>query len=263
MSTEIYPPNLLAKKLNNRAALLITKHSYDESIALLARALKLTEQVYGESPPSCNTLSLDYCLRMEQESYLSILDNEEKGGWKKAQNRIGDEHNHRHVSLSRQDHEQLESALQSQEGYLYTKPLLVPKCCIEDEYYMGIVLTLMILFNLALAHNLKAIFLDDVERCKKVLDQSLKLYELAYQLHIDSEESAGSLRFTMIIANNLGQIHKLSGNDEKHQMCLHHLLSAIMYMVDSYGHRLDSSEMDGFYRNILPIMISGHCAEAA
>ena len=105
--------------------------------------------------------------------------------------------------------------------------------------------------------------MDDLERCTKVLDQSLKLYELTYQLHIDSEESGGSLRFTMIIANNLGQIHKLAGNDEKHHMCLQHLLSAIMYMVDSYGHRWDSSDMDGFYRNVLPIMISGNCAQAA
>ncbi len=266
MSYESYPPNLLAKKLNNRAALLITKQSYDESIALLARALKLTEQVYDELPPSCNAFSLDNCLRMEQESYLSILDNEEKGGWKKAQNRIaGDEHYHLHAPFSRQDRERIESAHQSQEGFLYTKPLLVPKCCIEEDHYMGVVLTLMILFNLALVHHLKAIeSMDDLERCKKLLDQSLKLYELTYQLHIDSEESVGSsLRFAMIIANNLGQIHKLSGNNEKHQMCLQHLLSAIMYMVDSYGHRLDSSDMDGFYRNIQPLMISGNCAEAA
>lgn len=264
MSYEVYPPNLLAKKLNNRAALLITKERHDESIVLLARALKLTEQVYCQQVPSCNSFSLDYCVSMEQESYLSILDKEEKGGNMKPQNRIREEHRrHPAATPPGQKNDRSDSSRQSRESYVYTKPLLLPKCCIEEDHNMGIVLTLMILFNLALAHHLKAMSMDDLQRCKKVLDQSLKLYELTYQLHIDSEESGGSLRFTMIIANNLGQIHKLAGNDEKHQMCLQHLLSAIMYMVDSYGHRWDSSDMDGFYRNVLPIMISGNCAQAA
>ncbi len=258
MSNEIYPPHLLAKKLNNRAALLITKQSYDESIALLSRALKLTENAYenknaecNHSPPACNSINLDSCVTMEQESYLSLLDNADS------------EHRKQHSIVSKKDEQANTKTGSQEESFVYSNPLLVPKCCIEEDHYMGIVLTLMILFNLSLAHHLKAVATDDSQKCNKLLDQSLKLYELTYQLHIDSDQSVGSLRFTMIIANNLGQIHKLAGNTEKHQLCLQHLLSAIMYMLDSFGLRLDSRDMDGFYQSVLPIMVSEHCAKAA
>ena len=78
---------------------------------------------------------------------------------------------------------------------------------------------------------------DDMTLLKK----ALQLYELAYQLHIDStsdehyfnsdNERIGTLMFTMIISNNLGEIHRVVRNERKHKLCLQHLLSTIMYMV--------------------------------
>jgi len=93
----------------------------------------------------------------------------------------------------------------------------------------------------------------------------------------DYNRSFGSLRFTMIVSNNLGEIHRLAGNKQKHTMCLHHLLSAIMYMVDSNNLNLvgsgggsscmDSNSqdevMDGFYENIIPIILNDICAKTA
>ena len=144
-------------------------------------------------------------------------------------------------------------------GFVYRRPLLVNQQCIDEMHDMGITLSLLILFNLALAHHLKAIASFKTQQVPsslsnssfktkksnlKALQQALQLYELAYQLHIDciqqSEESSsvlnnnqqpqglesssnnnnnnvndnnsddaynrsiGSLRFTMIISNNLG-----------------------------------------------------------
>jgi hypothetical protein len=213
-------------------------------------------------------------------------------------------------------------------GFVYQRPLLVNQQCIDEMHDMGITLSLLILFNLALAHHLKAIASFNTQQVSsslsnssfkmkksslKALQQALKLYELAYQLHIDyiqqSKESSsvsnnnqqpqelessirnnhnnnnnndndsndnnsddeynrsiGSLRFTMIISNNLGEIHHAIGNAGKHTLCLQHLLSAIMYVVDSNLVVLDSNEMDGFYSNVAPIMgLSNNdiCAQAA
>ena len=70
----------------------------------------------------------------------------------------------------------------------------------------------------------------------------------------------------MIISNNLGEIHHATGNKGKHTLCLQHLLSAIMYVVDSNLVVLDSNEMDGFYSNVAPIMGLSNkniCAQAA
>ena len=212
-------------------------------------------------------------------------------------------------------------------GFVYRRPLLVNQQCIDEMHDMGITLSLLILFNLALAHHLKAIASFNTQQVSslssngsfktkksslKALQQALKLYELAYQLHIDyiqqSEESSsvsnnnqqpqelessisnnnnnnnndndnndnnsddeynrsiGSLRFTMIISNNLGEVHHATGNTGKHTLCLQHLLSAIMYTVDSNLVVLDSNEMDGFYSNVAPIMglsSKNICAQAA
>ena len=214
-------------------------------------------------------------------------------------------------------------------GFVYQRPLLVNKICIDEMHYMGVTLSLIILFNLALAHHLKSTTSPTPCSPKnlRVLQQALQLYELAYQLHVDyiqqsrqqqqqdddsTEEddddamkttysddsdddddsiindttqhrnnnntsthttdtsnstdynrSIGSLRFTMIVSNNLGEIHRMAGNTQKHTMCLQHLLSAIMYMVDSKLVVLDSVEMDGFYKNVSPIMLHDICAQAA
>jgi len=155
---------------------------------------------------------------------------------------------------------------------------------------MGISLSLIILYNLALAHHLKAISIISQSECdvlsspsdknkKQGLKIALQLYKLAYQLLLDhvqlatsrtgthpeeyDYQNSGSLRFTMIISNNLGEIHRVTGNATKHKLCLHHLLSTIMFMVDCKLIVLDSSEMDGFYHNVLQIIVADVCAKAA
>ena len=297
---DIYPPHLLAKRLSNRASFLITRGTYDESIVLLTKALKLTEKklytTTTEQSFPCNFCSLESCVGMKQDSYTIILNSEKKEYYNNHQNE--DENDHcglrsyrckedRHIKTEckhDENHEGYQHEAQ-EHGFVYRRPILVPKLCVEEDHYMGMVLSLIILYNLALAHHLKAISMSDFPSARgtlsrdniRVVNQSLKLYELAYQLlmvyeekiksivHLRerNEESAGSLRFTIIISNNLGQIHKLAGDYKKHQICLQHLLCAIMYMVDSHRVVLDSSEMDGFYRNVAPIMICDNCANAA
>ena len=221
-------------------------------------------------------------------------------------------------------------------GFVYQRPLLVNKICMEELHDMGITLSLLILFNLALAHHLQSATARTPCSPKnlRLLQKALQLYELAYQLHVDyiqqqsqqqqdedeDEDSTeeeddddamkithsddsdddndsvindhtqemnhnnntsthttdtstnsndynrcviGSLRFTMIVSNNLGEIHRVAGNTHKHIMCLQHLLSAIMYMVDSRVVVLDSEEMEGLYHNVTPIMLDDICAPAA
>jgi hypothetical protein len=184
---------------------------------------------------------------------------------------------------------------------------------------MGVTLSLIVILNLALAHHLKGLATTcddndddgDDEVDAALLKKALRLYELAYQLHIDSTsderyfhsetERIGTLVFTMIVSNNLGEIHRVARNDRKHKLCLQHLLSTIMYMVvegrqhpqqqqpqqprsfhpnGSEGGSLSSSsssslpspvlcklpmeeELDGFIRNASAIMRNDICAGAA
>ena len=87
-------------------------------------------------------------------------------------------------------------------------------------------------FNPALAHHLKAIAIITTNtnlssNNLKVLQQALKLYELAYQLHVDYVQQPLSLSgalwtkmtkalapfdsFTIIVSSNFGEIHRVAG----------------------------------------------------
>ncbi len=282
---EVYPPHLLAQKLSNRASYLIATRHYDESISLLTKALRLSQKDnstgLNSQPCACKFCCLDSSVGIQEDQYHSILNKEQN-----EYNRNQDDDDRR--PSSEQEKDKLPVNPEKQGGFVYSRPLLVPKVCIEEGHYMGKSSTLIIMYNLALAHHLKAIVMNDSQSFNilegysmKVLKQSLKLYELTYQLHCENtcefeqqptlqchqkepaEHSIASLRFTMIIFNNLGQIHRAAGNAEKHRTCLQHLLSTIMYMVDNQIVILDSSEMDGFYQNVSPLIVPSNCARAA
>ncbi|OEU07984.1 hypothetical protein FRACYDRAFT_250204 [Fragilariopsis cylindrus CCMP1102] len=334
MEGEYYPPQLLSQKLNNRAAYCITiTKNYEEAIKLLTKALKLTETNEehknddyatggNNAKPRCNCkdCSLESCLIMEQDEFMSLLRMDQTTQTTQTQQDQQQQHSQHSHDEHHQDGYNPSKKIKKEtfdlddgnddEGFVYGRPLLVNKVCIDEMHNMGITLSLIILFNLALAHHLKAISIPFTVHSSKskisssssttvtqnaksklqVLQQALQLYELAYQLRVDyiqqsqqdellsisnhdndndndndmdisnsadevyNQSMIGSLRFTMIVSNNLGEIHRAAGNTEKHTMCLQHLLSAMMYMVDSDLLVLESSSMNGFYSNVAPIM---------
>ena len=202
-------------------------------------------------------------------------------------------------------------------GFVYRRPLLVNQQCIEDRHFMGMTLSLIILFNLALAHHLLAISelakkqdnetgtnASPPNTSNRLLQQALRLYEFAYELFQDyhneppflppqqplsSRDSndinddnyegnsteyhhhraaAEHVTLTMIVTNNVGEIHRVAGNPLKHKRSLHHLLSLMMFvLVDKSSSSdlvvLDSKEMDGFYHNLIPIILDDVCAPVA
>lgn len=294
LGNEVHLPHLLAQKLNNRASFFIATCNYEEGIVLLTKALQLIERNISVNKEkqscSCKFCRLEACLIMEHDmehdsfSIHTSFDDDDCDGMEFDNDGCG---HLIHRQAQDQAPKDTPTTFEKDYGFVYHRPLLVNKHCIEEGHIMGMTLSLIIVFNLALAHHLKAISTIDTKpntgcspsnKNLQVLHQALQLYELAYQLHTDyvqqplpssgalSDEhnrSIGSLRLTMIISNNLGQIHRVAGNSTKHKMCLHHLLSAIMYMVDCKFVVLDSTEMYGFYHNVSPIMLTDICAEAA
>jgi hypothetical protein len=181
---------------------------------------------------------------------------------------------------------------------------------------MGVTLSLIITFNLALAHHLSALSTftgsQKSKKCKETFQKILHLYELAYRWQIELEEDrlkkqriqdqqqlqdsyqllppslqleaspVSSLRFNMIISNNLGQIHQLVKNEAKHRRCLEHLLATIMFVIVHEGtasgtvassrqqqhHRCFNGQwqymdLEGFLLNTSPLILKGKCAGAA
>lgn len=186
--------------------------------------------------------------------------------------------------------------------YIHRQPIRIPQKCIREGHNMGLTLPLILTFNLALSYHLIALRQQEYGQGvnTKVRDGNLQkilvLYELAYKTQMEGEEQGGvsgaqvaCVRFTMILANNLADLHHAAENNVKQRLCLQHLLSTLMFVVtcqkqqqerndrtttenyedDDYAASaatrtfLDPNEFDGFLRNTSQLILQGECAGAA
>lgn len=261
---EIYPIQLLAQKLNNRAAHCIEIGDYETAVSSLVRALRIAEvstsaasaddddfAMEVEAPPtcSCRYCSLDYCMTYSQQ----VASQSEKSSM--------DELLYCEASTK-------VDAGNVGGGYVYRQPIRVSPQTMNEGHSMGVVLPLILTFNLALTHHLSSLSSGQkAERSK--LQRVLRLYELAYRWQIEEEDhQVESIRFTMVIANNLGEIHRAVSNHDKHQKCLQHLLSTLMFIVDCNSQDNNNGsgtaiDMDGFLRNTSELILHSRCAGAA
>jgi hypothetical protein len=239
---EAYPPLLLAKKLNNRAAFCIETGRYDRAVSNLVKALKLTEQIDKSATCTCKHCGLQACVTFSQSFDSTIVDSVASKYPTRRQSLISDE--------------------SSEEGYIYRQPIRVTPQAMQEGHPMGLTLPLIITFNLALAHHLSAMEENQLDR--KKLSKVLQLYEFAYRWQMEEDdEEVDCIRFTMIISNNLGEIHRAVDNRSKYVMCLQHLLSTMMFMVYCQQNNDSSLDLDGFVRNTSQLILQGRCAAAA
>lgn len=308
-SDRIYSPHHHAKELNNLAAHLLNRGNYNEGIATLTRALKLTRVILTkpQGGSRANGISeaeaaVSPCSYTMSYSFLNDQD--------KYDREAGDQTNPRRIRGRRRPIQQdsfEEEGTEQDSGFIYLHPLLLNEIAAEENHGTGIALSFAVVFNLAVAHHAKAtktvaaaaVTTNGKEQVgSKVnlqMSKALKLYELAHQLHNDwcrrqdaaAYEAAAavdpnnhemstsaqehqklfSLRFAMIISNNLGEIYRVTGSSAKHKQSIQYLLSTIMYGVDRNlgAFHPDSVEMDGFCRSVSPVLlgIATACARAA
>jgi len=143
-------------------------------------------------------------------------------------------------------------------SYLYRLPLLTHPN--SEGHSMGIVLPKIITFNLALAHQLKAVEDNDENRYKTVV----KLYQFVYTTEMKGRNKA-SLFIALVAANNLADIHRRLNNRSKHQQCLQFVLSVIMLIRYDVASKRDSLnvELEGFLRNVSHLILKATCAPVA
>lgn len=262
-----YPTHFIVQRLNSRGALFLERAEYDKAIDVLVQALRLwetTEEQPSDSSSSssqqsssCEGCSIDECIL--QARHLSP---------QAVYNRNKNSNSNRNKQLPKDEDDE--------ERFIYRQPILTTKHFWNKDHIPGNTLSLIIILNLAMAHHLSAINTEVAGSgsvCRRKLQKALNLYDLAHQLQID--EGICSPQATLIIANNVGEIHRSVNNYEKHRMCLRHLLSTMMYMVDNHQHESPSSsdgaesqsqptpEWDGFLRNTTQLILQQNCAGAA
>jgi hypothetical protein len=244
------PRDLLAKRLNNQAASCIETGRYDRAVSNLVKALSLVTHQIGNTIATttctCKHCCLEECISFSQDKYPARRSRRQKT----------------RGALS----STCEEDSDDEERFIYRQPIrITPQSMMQEEeghHYMGVTLPLILSFNLALAHHLNALDSSSIS-LMNVLQGILKLYEIAYILHDEEKKqeqergnnqqqagssSSSSIGFHMILANNLGEIHRMAGNHLKHATCLQLLLSATMYIVDCGNqNNYCSIELEGFF----------------
>ena len=346
-----------AKKLNNSAASYIELGQHNEAIKRLKQALHLIKQSSSgaadnnnnatSSKPTneqvvcccSNYCSLNECMVYSEENTPVDLFN----------NVIMDTAETTHnVSITASFSTSKQTATEddrSDHTYIHQRPLYITPRCLVEGYNLGRFLSLLVLFNLALAHHLKFVSISTLSMNNSnaaattnsttrvrplALRKVLRLYELTYNLlleiftherqqqcddtlctntntnvntYTDTSGASSiidpSLRFSIIICNNLSQVHKILQNQEKHKRILRKLLSMLMYVVDverevnnnssstidevssssltipttttvllpwsrqQRGRKWLLMDLDGFLQNTVPIILQDNCAMVA
>mmetsp|Transcript_73 Transcript_73/g.185 ORF Transcript_73/g.185 Transcript_73/m.185 type:complete len:333 (-) Transcript_73:419-1417(-) len=292
-----------AQELNNKVAsnLLGEDGSHcEQAIVYLVSALELTKRhlfvdnvddtdALGDSADTpqctCNNCSLGTCLARE-DTDAGALKEELQVAEELSPSSFDDHDN----SFNHYHYDDTYNT-----GFLYRKPIFMHRSStVEECRNVGVKLMIIIMFNLALAHQLKASTIainmspNDTRAIQDrmlSLQKAAHLYQLLHyslQMHENLHDRAG-LRLRMLVLNNLAEVHRFAGEPTKSTVCLEHLLHSMMYVLHGVGKsRLDghgndrdggeqqdlfeSDEIDGFFRNIQasPIIAKDCiCANAA
>lgn len=149
-----------------------------------------------------------------------------------------------------------------EKAFVYKRGIYVPTD-IPLCFHSSVLLSVAVTFNLALAHQLAASTSLSSSKRNQFLSKATKLYELAHNLHCCGE--LDSISFTMACVNNLGVIHRDLSDHETAEKCFWHLLSTIMFVVDSRDDvgGINDNGLEGFLRNATERLVQFAPAPAA
>jgi len=131
---------------------------------------------------------------------------------------------------------------------------------------------MIVMYNLALTLHLHALSLSasvqssssnnssstttatTIKYIKKLFLRSRKLYELAFEMHLDTDVD---LLFTLALINNLGLIYYTVNEKDRSTTCFKNMFSTMMYLMDS-NESQSIKEWDGLLSNAMDILKIGN-----
>ena len=196
-----------AQRWNNKAAQCIEiggRPHYQKAISILAKALRLSgeEQDQDAVVCTCHYCSIDGCIVSNDDDYNGTTTTEMN-----EDNSDG-------------------STIDEKPIYVY------------EGHNMGSTLTYIIAFNLAIAHHLTAMEManndeekneKDVIKQEKIINTALQFYELAYECNLTN---TCSMRFDMIICNNLSHIYRHQEQQQQTTAQQQHIVVAVEVEVE-------------------------------
>jgi tetratricopeptide (TPR) repeat protein len=146
--------------------------------------------------------------------------------------------------------------------FVYRRAMCIPLSTMECCFDSRVLLSVLIMFNLALCYHLSAMESKSLAGLLK----ATRLYELAYKLQLDEELDSNTL-FTLTIVNNLGHLHALIGQTETSEKYFQHLLSVLMFIIvincNNNEEVAQLPVLEGFFYNTLHLILQNQTAAAA
>jgi tetratricopeptide (TPR) repeat protein len=145
--------------------------------------------------------------------------------------------------------------------YIYRTPMQVPSTMKVSSYEENVILSVITMFNLALAHHLSGLD-EGFEHSHSQIQKAVKLYEYAYNMQRD-EGLVNNTFFTMATLNNLGHIYQTTKASDIAEKFFQQLLSTLMFVVDCREGGGKFSGLEGFFQNTSHLVLHLGPAKAA
>jgi tetratricopeptide (TPR) repeat protein len=132
------------------------------------------------------------------------------------------------------------------------------------DYLKMLTISVAVVFNLALAHHIRAVACRDMHLKEDRLRQALCLYELAYSMQNEGDALL-SVEFLFAISCNLGNIHKLLGDEVMTRRCFQQLqmLVVIAQRSDLEDEKLSQEATEAFTQCVCTLLLHAPAAPAA
>lgn len=145
------------------------------------------------------------------------------------------------------------------EDFIFRKCIFIPQSLVPPTYRNKILVTTIVVFNLALCSHLRAMESKEQAFRSYHLRKAAQLYEQSFNLqgaHGASGPLATKNIFSMAALNNLGQVFRCLRENEKADKCFSNLLSTLMFMVDQNSDIIQGSYeyIRGFFKTTSHLM---------
>ena len=204
-----------AIQLNNQAVILLESKLFEDATVSSYAALETFQQYQRQQTPDDQEAS-------HQNSYYSID----------------------HLMSF---HDSTSSSDDMENEFIYEHGIALPRDIMDPN-----IITLVIVFNMALCHQLLAKQCANEDSSRIYLHRARQLYRLTHNLQDGAQIMLSTSVFNFVVGNNLGVIHSKLGNYEEANEYFSHLVSMMMIYSVVFGekNRLYAS-IQGFWKNVV------------
>lgn len=258
-----------AQILNETAVDLSEAGEYDRALSVLTKALQMWKSYRSEDEGEAICLCSRCHCQSKGEMQCMDIANQEIDSCSALSS----------MTKSGPQDTEKEYPIAFEHGYVYQELIRIPCRKTFEASNVGSAVVLIILFNLAILQHLHACTSDN----KKRMGKTLRLYQLANDClnsYVDDTnncaQKAGAfelgMMIQMILINNLSHLHSIMGNRLTSVHCTKTLIPILMCVVDDKARNNYDSEfcrdvwhvsLEGFFRNISPLVLTSQCADAA